>query len=112
MTKFVIPVHVAPSVPPLLFFESVTFSIQHAVFNLHAVFYFTLLHFSSSWTIDGALRDGKKTDPKFREESLTLELLRIKEENKKTLEELRILEDQQLQQKKDIEAAQFAEVSK
>ncbi|XP_022103366.1 uncharacterized protein LOC110986064 isoform X2 [Acanthaster planci] len=64
---------------------------------------------TSSWTIDGSLRDGRKGESKLQEENLKLELIRIKEEKQQMLGEIRQLEEKQLQQEMEIKAAQIAE---
>ncbi|XP_071787892.1 uncharacterized protein [Asterias amurensis] len=65
---------------------------------------------TSSWTIEGSLRDGKKTE-KFHEENLKMELQKVKNEKQNTLEQLIRLEEKQEKQQQylKVEANKVAE---
>ncbi|XP_072021077.1 LOW QUALITY PROTEIN: uncharacterized protein [Amphiura filiformis] len=50
---------------------------------------------TSSWTIEGSIKETKKPDPKARDENLRMEVVRLQEERQQTLEQLQMVEEEQ-----------------
>lgn len=73
-----------------------------------AIFFllFCVLFLSSTWTIEGAIREpNKKNGGKDKEDALSVELKRLEQEKREAEQQMKVLEEEHRKKLDDIEAA-------